>query len=672
MTETKQGKECSLFSYGQIRIGQQEFYADATEAALDGKILLANAPTGVGKTAAALSAALAAAIPNNRKVVFLTTRNSHHLQALFEARKINESHGKEIEMLKGFPGERALKVIDKVSKPKMCLFSPKNGLVRCDYAKCKYSKPPNNEVANLLVAPLSAAQVQELGKAKQFCAHNATLAAMEGADLIICDYSYIFDPEILDLFMSKAKCTLANMDLIIDEAHNLSERIRGMNEQIIDDLILKNAIAGLSEAMIIARKTDFLLADDAASLIAYLKGTFIPNIKSLAKKLNPGDERPVGPGWLQSLSPDFGLGAFVSADQLGKSEKLSLQLARQYATLRTEYLNVKDGEEPDIESMMALHRLAQFIDSAEKAGSQGAKHGVFFKLESDGNYVMKAMLYDPASAAESVFSQAHSAILMSGTLIGKETMADMLGIGKGRIIRLEKESYSSPFDEARAPVSIITGASSRFIGRSDPEKMRDMASAIEKAAESCHPSSFAVYYPSYEYMELVLKALNLPKFSHEIELKGMGHYESEEMMRRIERKTQDGQSVAMHAVLGGSYSEGVDFKENPFKPIIIAGYPFPKPTAFQIAYEKYLERKFDSKAKAQDCASLLPAAIKTVQAIGRGIRSQSDWCYILLIDDRFQQYARFFPTGIRKRMQIQTEKEAETEIRKFVKKMNGN
>ena len=669
--ESEAPADNSLFSHGQIRLGQKEFYLDAKKAASEGKILLANAPTGVGKTAAALSAVLEAALPEKRKVVFLTTRTSHHLQALYEARKINGAKGAQIERLKGVAGERSLKVIDKVAKPKMCLLNAKNGLVRCDYAQCRFSKPPKDAVASLLAEPMSAAETQALGKQKNFCAHFASLSAMEHADLIICDYTYVFEPEILEMLCAKAKCQLSSMDLIVDEAHNLAERIRGMNGQAIDENTVKNALRGLAEAKAISEKRGLPLAADASALSSYLKGTFLPNLQSLSKRLNEGDERQVGTGWLQTLSPDFGLGAFVSADHLDKGEKFSLRLARQHMLLRDELMNVKDGEEPEIEGLWALRELAGFMENAEKAGIEGSEYGVFFKLEHNGEYTMRAVLYDPAKAAEAVFSSAHSAILMSGTLIGKSALVDLLGIERGRAMGLERESYESPFDEAQAPIAIIPEASSRYSGRADPEKMRKMASAIEKAANSCYPYSFAVYYPSYEYMEMVFRDLNLPKFSHEMESRGMGHSDAEERKKRIEEKSKAGKPVALHAVVGGSYSEGVDFRENPFKLIIVAGYPFPKPTASQVAFERYLAQKFESRAKAEECASLLPAAIKTVQAIGRGIRSQSDRCFALLIDDRFQMYSRFFPEGMRRRMQLLSEKGAEVNVREFMKEMEN-
>jgi DNA excision repair protein ERCC-2 len=258
---------------------------------------------------------------------------------------------------------------------------------------------------------------------------------------------------------------------------------------------------------------------------------------------------------------------------------------------------------------------------------------------------------------------------MSGTLVGKSALVDLLGIPPKRAVGLGLDTYESPFDPARQPVGVISAASSRFKDRIDPDRMARMASAVEQAAIANFPNSLAVYYPSYEYLQMVRERLRLLGFRHESEMRGESHTSMEEKKKRIEKMAAEGAPVLFHGVIGGSYHEGVDFKENPFKLIIVAGFPFPKPTASQIAYERYLAEKFGSKAKAEECASLLPAIVKTVQAMGRGIRKKEDWCYSLLIDDRFIEYLQFFPKPIRDRLLALDESGAEIEIREFSKRM---
>ncbi|MDO8656087.1 MAG: hypothetical protein Q7K45_02515, partial [Nanoarchaeota archaeon] len=61
-----------FFPHELIRAGQDKLVQDLDKAFTEKKILLAHAPTGLGKTASALSVAVYHALQNKKKVFFLT------------------------------------------------------------------------------------------------------------------------------------------------------------------------------------------------------------------------------------------------------------------------------------------------------------------------------------------------------------------------------------------------------------------------------------------------------------------------------------------------------------------------------------------------------------------------------------------------------------------------
>ena len=70
---------------------------EMVEEAIDGEgSATIHAPTGLGKTAAALTPAIEKSIEEDKKVFFLTPRHSQHQIALETVRKIKEKHGKNI------------------------------------------------------------------------------------------------------------------------------------------------------------------------------------------------------------------------------------------------------------------------------------------------------------------------------------------------------------------------------------------------------------------------------------------------------------------------------------------------------------------------------------------------------------------------------------------------
>src|SRR5256714_1858121 len=94
--------------FDRIRDGQSDFLQDARRTLADGKHLLAHAPTGIGKTAVALVAALDYALTTDKLVLFLTSRQSHHRIAIETVRRI-EAKGPRIP------------TIDLIAKHSMCL-----------------------------------------------------------------------------------------------------------------------------------------------------------------------------------------------------------------------------------------------------------------------------------------------------------------------------------------------------------------------------------------------------------------------------------------------------------------------------------------------------------------------------------------------------------------------
>jgi DNA excision repair protein ERCC-2 len=97
----------------------------------------------------------------------------------------------------------------------------------------------------------------------------------------------------------------------------------------------------------------------------------------------------------------------------------------------------------------------------------------------------------------------------------------------------------------------------------------------------------------------------------------------------------DGEKNALlMAAINGSFSEGVDFKNNLLSTVVIVGFPMNPPSPEAEAMKQRMERKFGRK-KANLYVSVYPAVSKVLQAAGRAIRSEHDRAAIVMIDDRY-------------------------------------
>jgi DNA excision repair protein ERCC-2 len=88
--------------------------------------------------------------------------------------------------------------------------------------------------------------------------------------------------------------------------------------------------------------------------------------------------------------------------------------------------------------------------------------------------------------------------------------------------------------------------------------------------------------------------------------------------------------------MGGRISEGIDFPDRELEAAIVAGIPYPKPTAKQRALLHYYEIKF---GRGWEYTVKAPVTRKLLQAIGRLIRTETDVGVAVILDRRANQFS---------------------------------
>jgi DNA excision repair protein ERCC-2 len=204
-----------LFPFPATRHGQREFLQDARECASSGDVLVAHAPTGLGKTAVALSASLESSLRDGGRTVFLTPRQSQHRAV--------------IETVKMLP--RTIRTVDLLSRESMCPLGRPACLEgrRCHLQAEKRMAQCAREV---LQRPLHAQELIALCLRRGSCPYLTARVALSGADLIVGDVSRTFGdlPDVI-----RFQGTSRPQRLVVDEAHNLPGRITDMFSK---DLVL--------------------------------------------------------------------------------------------------------------------------------------------------------------------------------------------------------------------------------------------------------------------------------------------------------------------------------------------------------------------------------------------------------------------------------------------------
>jgi DNA excision repair protein ERCC-2 len=220
------GTNTALFPFPSIRDGQREFMEDVKDAVEGGKILVAHAPTGIGKTVATLVPALEYAVENGKTIFFLTSKRSQHKIAIDTLRLIKD-HAK-----------REFTTVDITSKQSMCprtkpihreFYFLFNEFCRSEQKnkRCRYFMKQDEEALGRIKSEIMhVEQLCNWCTTRGVCPYKEALEAAGSADVLVCDYNYLFSTDITERILEKIEKGLEDLIVIVDEAHNLPDRIR--------------------------------------------------------------------------------------------------------------------------------------------------------------------------------------------------------------------------------------------------------------------------------------------------------------------------------------------------------------------------------------------------------------------------------------------------------------
>lgn len=604
-----------LFPYDDIRGGQREFMQDIRTAVADRKVLLAQAPTGIGKTVATLSVMLEDALGGEKVIFFVTSKQSQHTIVIDTLRTIEQATG------------RRIKAVDIISKQSMC---PDAESAQPAYAfremckartksrSCPYEQLPAAEARNRIFRKIM--HVHELQRAcvrAGFCPHKAAQEAMGDANVVICDYNYIFDG-IAEPILAEAGKGLGDVLLVVDESHNLPDRIRS-------NLSLKKTSYELEQAML-------EIGGKSARGVRYTKALKRWLDEGASKLIAGGEEYVEKSALTDVLDRTF-------SEVLGDKDDLD-----QYISWLREIGEgiLKSGSERSF----ALE-LGDFLESWARAAGVAR---IFSKSEDD-SWALRIAYLEAETAAGPIFANIGAAVLMSGTLCPPAMYADILGVPPER--RVEK-IYESPFPKENRLVLGLRGLTTQYTRRDEAMYGR-YAAAIMGLSQAVR-GNVAAFFTSYKFLEDVASRMEDGIRGRDIvvESRSMGKRDRAEIVDGLHER---GRSQLLLAVQGGGLSEGIDYEGNILSVIAVAGMPLAPPSLEVKALMGHFVSRF-GEGSGNLYGYVAPAMNKVVQSAGRLIRSEKDRGVIVLLDERFaeRRYNSFLPPEMRPEMAGDVEK----------------
>ncbi|RMD58636.1 ATP-dependent DNA helicase [Candidatus Woesearchaeota archaeon] len=582
-----------FFAHETLRPGQKELVEAIGKALSAGRHILVHAPTGLGKTAAALSPAIAYAKDRNISIVFLTSRHTQHRIVLETISKLQKRTGSKI-LVTSILGKKWMCAQEVENLPSGDFSDYCKSLVegnKCEFylnARGKGSFRAKEVIANVKAqGPLPAEEIVSQCKDARTCPYEVSLMLAEESDVIVADYYYIFHPRIRDAFLSKIKKSIEQLIVIVDEAHNLPARMRDVMTYRLSNRVIRLAIQEAKKYVL----------DDIIPSLAELQDVL--NVLSNGK-----NERLVG------------------KDEFIKGVNRSRPYDQLISELRLASEVVKENQQAS-----HLSSIANFLEewkSAEKG---------FARILSQDDLLTTLSLrcLDPALLTREVFDNCKSAIVMSGTLSPTGMYADVLGLENADV-----RSYPSPFPQENRLVLLVPRTTTKYKSRSE-NQFKAIACEIAKIANSI-PGRIMVFFPSYflrDKIELFLSELYDGELFYE---KPRSNKVARQSLLEKFRSSKKG---ALLAAATGSFGEGVDLP-GVLKGVIVVGLPLDRPDLETAELISYYDKKF---GKGWDYGYTLPAMSRCIQNAGRCIRTETDRGVIAFIDERYvwPRYKDCFP-----------------------------
>ncbi len=575
------------FPHAAPRPIQEKLIEAIRNAVRSGENLIAEAPTGSGKTAAALYPALAEGLASGRQVVFLTSKTLQQKMAVSSLVAMNE---------------RAFQTVQVRAKERMCA----NDRILCHEEFCRFARdyPEKMDRSNLLgrlregYSHLDPETVFEEARREEVCPFEVQLELASRADAIVADYNYVFEPAAALRHLTGEE--LSEAILLVDEAHNLPDRAR----QIFSPEILEEELSALRNRLLL--QTGDLFADMVLSveeLIAIVQGAAedLPEGEAIAEI-----EPPTEP--ILDLRLDW-----------------EAKLMRYLAWKRETRLALVD--DPVLDFHFALQRFSAVLSMF------GPDFTCVVERRSAGIRLGLVCL-DPARALAPVFRTAHSTVLLSATLTPPEAIERVLGLEKDRTSSL---SLPPPFPPENRKVMIVPSVRTTFKAR---EKNYDRIARLLADMSDAHRGNDLVLFPSYRFLAAVAELMPPTRSQLLVQRPDLTSFERQRLLEALSAPPTGG--TLLFAVSGGMYAEGVDYPGELLSAVFVVSPALP-----QVSFERELLRRYfdDREESGFDYAYLQPGMTRVVQAAGRLIRNETDRGVIALVCARFleEPYASRLP-----------------------------
>ena len=579
--------ETLTFPHDRMRPFQQEMIDAVGRAVEQREALLVSAPTGIGKTIAALFPAVRESLKAGKKLFYLTSKTLQQDMAVEAMKLLNDG---------------SLRVLRVRAKQKMCAHTE----MICHEDFCPFAARYSEKMEKSgLVDRITSSMTYfdpdltfEMSRSTEVCPFEVSLELIEQADVVICDYNYIFDPYV-GLKAYQDISDYGDCVLIVDEAHNLVDRGRSYySPELLEKSFdaIRDHLSGRS-----------CRVEGWQELLDEMRG----QLHELASVLEDKDTQA-----LCEPNRDF----FIH--QRAEWERLVMN----YIAWKIEN-GIAEEDDPLVDFYFKLVKFTNLLSE------DGEEFAHVIERTRDG-LKLKIFCKDPSRFLGSIFDSAWATIALSATLEPFDFYKKTLGFPESRASEI---SLPSPFPRSNRKIVVVPEVDTTFKQRAN--HYDGIARNVAQIAEASD-GNFLALFPSYAFLREVSERMPAIRKQTIVQRTDMTDYERNAVLD-ILRRGRGGDNLIL-AVSGGMYAEGVDYRGDMLAGVVVVGPALPSVSFEQELLKRYYD---DQYGAGFEYAYLIPGMTRVVQSAGRVIRSETDVGVIALLCRRFTQesYTRYFP-----------------------------
>lgn len=574
------------FPYDEYRCGQQDLISFANRISLTNEIGYVQAPTGIGKTISVL-------YPYIKNLCIEDNLSIEHIYYLTSKTSIRRQALKTIDLLEKKGANLICVAIS--SKESICMNEP--GLKKhCNPLECPFAVGYYSKIREILINSLKEKRIYDIEDFKKIadeysvCPFQLELDFAKYADVIICDYNYLYDDSIASLDITETIGPLPYY-VLVDEAHNLPSRARDMYSRTISTYEINNVLYEMKTKKIKSKKIIGYLE----LIKQYLLNTYDKESERNISKIEKIDDSFIS---LLTLTLD-------SINNYEKRSEVSLidDLAKFKSNIK-QILNLPlNGDDNYVYYLEYVHK------------------------DEELNVILNIKCLDAKDKIIALNKRTRSSLFFSATLSPLSYYIDLLG-GKDS----PKENtlvLDSPFLKEQSLVLLDTSISTKYNERN--ETLNDLFKHLY-AIVNAKVGNYFFYFPSYNYLEKVYTMFE--RYSSFKLIKQNKNLSPEEKNSFIEQFYKDPiETTIGFVVLGGVFSEGIELSKNALQGVCIVSVGLP---GLDFSNDELKEHYTKQGLDGYNYAYVYPGFNKIVQAAGRVIRDFSDKGIITLIDTRYR------------------------------------